>query len=140
MSDYEKKGSCLCHTVSYAITGHINIFQYCHCSRCRKVSGSAHSSNLMIAPEHFRWLTGEDHVVSYAPAETRHFATAFCKTCGSALPWFAKTGKTVIIPAGTLDEDPEIRPTQNIFCASRANWYAEPNTLQEYDELPIKNS
>jgi hypothetical protein len=140
MSDYEKTGSCLCGKISYAITGHINIFQYCHCSRCRKVSGSAHSSNLMIAPEHFRWLSGEENVGHYIPVETRHFATAFCKTCGSSLPWFAKTGKTVIIPAGTLDDDPEIRPSQNIFCASRSAWYVAPGTLPEHDEFPPKKS
>lgn len=140
MSDYHKTGSCLCGKVSYTITGHINIFQYCHCSRCRKVSGSAHSSNLMIAPDHFSWITGEEFVVRYEPAETKHFATSFCKCCGSALPWFAKTGKTVIVPAGTLDEDPEIRPMQNIFCASQSSWYVKPSTLPEYDEFPKKRT
>jgi hypothetical protein len=45
---------------------------------------------------------------------------SFCKQWGSSLPWMDKTGKTVVIPAGTLEQDPEIRPFQNIFCASTA--------------------
>lgn len=44
----------------------------------------------------------------------------------------------MVIPAGSLDDDPQIRPSQNIFCSSRAIWYEEPSALLEYDELPPK--
>jgi len=43
----EVRGRCLCHRVSYAIRGHLGIFQYCHCSRCQKVTGSAFAANLL---------------------------------------------------------------------------------------------
>ncbi|MES9990810.1 MAG: GFA family protein [Candidatus Thiodiazotropha sp.] len=70
--------------------------------------------------------------------ETKHFAACFCKKCGSSLPWLAQSGRAVIVPAGTLDEDPQIRPMQNIYCASRAVWYQAPAELPSYDELPVK--
>jgi hypothetical protein len=70
--------------------------------------------------------------------EAKHFATSFCKNCGSSLPWMAKSGKAVVVPAGTLDGEPQIRPFQNIFYGSRAVWYKEPGLLPEYDELPPK--
>lgn len=132
------QGSCLCGEVRYEITGNLGIFQYCHCSRCRKFTGSAHSANLLVAPEQFRWLAGDDLVGTYSPENTKHFATAFCKQCGSSLPWYAKTGKAVVIPAGTLDTSPDIKPSQNIFCASQAQWYQETSVLPKYDELPAK--
>jgi len=131
-------GSCLCKKITYALKDNLGIFQYCHCSRCRKFTGSAFASNLMVSPNDFRWLDGEDFVGRYVLSGARHFATSFCKNCGSSLPWLAQSGKVVIVPAGTLDEDPEIRPFQNIFCGSRAVWYKEPSSLQEYDELPLK--
>lgn len=132
------RGGCLCGAVSYEISGHLGIFQYCHCSRCRRFTGSAHAANLLVAPEHFRWLQGADNVRQYAPAETRHFATAFCLTCGSSMPWQGKSGKAVVIPAGTLADDPGIRPFQNIFWASRAPWYEPASALPCHDTLPQK--
>ncbi|MFZ0258314.1 MAG: GFA family protein [Gammaproteobacteria bacterium] len=138
MAEYKVTGSCLCRKVTYEITGNLGIFQYCYCSRCRKFTGSAHASNLLVSPEDFKWLRGEEYVGRYEPENTKHFATSFCKNCGSSLPWLGKTGKAVIIPAGTLDDDPEIKPFQNIFYGSRAAWYQEPNALSVYDELPTK--
>ena len=40
------EGKCLCGNVRYRITGPILNFQYCHCSRCRKFTGSAHAANV----------------------------------------------------------------------------------------------
>jgi len=136
MSEYHATGSCLCRSITYEITGHLGIFQYCGCSRCRKFTGSAFAANLMVSPEDFRWLQGETLVGRFELKEAKHFATAFCTRCGSSLPWMAQTGKAVVIPAGTLDDDPLIRPSQNIFCASRAVWYTEPASLPEYAEMP----
>ncbi|MFT5658032.1 MAG: hypothetical protein ACI9KN_001311 [Gammaproteobacteria bacterium] len=138
MSKDRAKGSCLCGEVAYEITGNLGIFQYCHCSRCRKFTGSAYASNLFVSPGQFRWLKGESQVGYYAPKETRHFTTAFCKNCGSSLPWQAKSGKTVVVPAGTFDDHPGIEPSQNIFCASKAEWYKAASELPEYDELPVR--
>ena len=133
------QGSCLCGQVIYEISGHLNIFQYCHCSRCRKFTGSAHASNLLVKPEHFRWLAGQEHVRQFAPEDTKHFATAFCTSCGSSLPWFAKSGKAVVIPAGTLDDMPDIKPQQNIFCDSAADWYVPSTELPSHSTLPVRS-
>ncbi|MEW8631162.1 MAG: GFA family protein [Candidatus Thiodiazotropha sp.] len=138
MSDESVTGSCLCGEVSYVVKGNLGIFQYCNCSRCRKFSGSAFAANLLVAPSDFEWLKGEESVGRYELQEARHFATCFCKKCGSSLPWLAQSGRTVVVPAGTLDGDPQIRPIQNIFCASRAVWYQDPAELPSYDELPKK--
>ncbi len=136
MSQIHAKGSCLCGRVQYQITGHMGIFQYCHCSRCRKFTGSAHAASLFVSPEHFSWLEGEEQVGRFEPADTRHFATGFCKNCGSSLPWLAKSGRTVVIPAGTLDTAIDIKPLQNIFWESKAAWYEEVGDLPKYAELP----
>jgi hypothetical protein len=129
-------GSCLCGAVTYRAKGHIGVFQYCHCSRCRKFTGSAHSANLLVDPGDFEWLEGESSVGRYELPNARHFATGFCKICGSSLPWLAQSGKVVVIPAGTIDTAIEIRPMQNVFCASSATWYRPVGELPSYEELP----
>lgn len=130
------KGSCLCGAVAYQYHGPEMVFQYCHCSRCRKFTGSAHAANIIVDPEQFEWIRGEDMVGRFEHPEAKHFATCFCKQCGSSLPWMAKSGRSVVIPAGTLDQDPGIRPRQNIFWQSRAEWRVEVDSLPHHDELP----
>ena len=94
-------GSCLCGDVTYEVSGNIGIFQYCHCSRCRKFTGSAHSAHILIDPKNFEWLSGEDLVGRYEHPQAKHYATSFCKNCGSSLPWLAQSGKSIMITAGT---------------------------------------
>jgi hypothetical protein len=134
MSKYFK-GSCLCGAISYQFHGPEYVFQYCHCSRCRKFTGSAHAANIIVAPDQFEWLTGADQVSRFEHPDAKHFATCFCPQCGSSLPWEAQTGGAVIIPAGTLDDDPEIRPSQNIYWKDRVAWREAVESLPHYDEL-----
>ena len=51
------KGSCLCGAVSFEIQGSLHNARYCHCTNCRKFSGTgyaawglAETSQLAIAP------------------------------------------------------------------------------------------
>ena len=130
------KGSCLCAAVTYEVQPPFKLFQYCHCSRCRKFTGSAHASNLFVAPEQFTWLTGADCVGRYEHPEAKYFATGFCKRCGSSLPWAAQGGRNLVIPAGSLDDEPDIRPGSNVFWGSRAPWYEETCAMAKFEALP----
>ncbi len=130
------KGSCLCGAVNYQIEGPFKIFQYCHCSRCRKFTGSAYASNLFVPPERFRWTSGEGMIRRYEHPDAKYFATNFCKQCGSSLPWAVKGGKNIIVTAGTLDDDPGIKPMWNLFWRSKASWYEESSDLPRHDEFP----
>ena len=132
------KGSCLCGTVTYQYYGKSKVFQYCHCSRCQKVTGSAHASNIIVEPSHFTWLTGQANVGRFELPEAKHFAVSFCKTCGSNLPWLTQSKKAVVIPAGTLDDDPIEKPIHHIFIDSKAVWYNADEKLNKYKALPIK--
>ncbi len=131
-------GSCLCGEVAYQVTGELRSFKYCHCSRCRKVTGSAHAANLYINPDQFKLLKGEAFYGRYELHDAQFYATGFCKQCGSNLPWLTQTGQKMIIPAGSLDDDIELKPTQNIFCESQASWYLDVSAIPKFDELPRK--
>lgn len=137
MSGY-KTGSCLCGDVVYRYNGHSRVFQHCHCSRCRKFTGAAHASNLIVDIDQFDWLSGEHQVGRYEVPEAKHFATSFCKNCGSSLPWETQSKKAVIIPAGTLDSDPLEKPVHHVYYASKPPWFDTNDTLPQYDELPVK--
>ncbi|WP_096086962.1 GFA family protein [Agaribacterium haliotis] len=134
------KGSCLCGKVRFSLDQKAKLFQYCHCSRCQKITGSAFAANLYADPASFKWLEGEELVGRYEVPDAKYFATGFCKNCGSSLPWLAKGGRSVVIPAGSFDEDPGLRPKQNTFWADKACWYEEPASLPCYKALPERKS
>ncbi|RYZ90813.1 MAG: GFA family protein [Proteobacteria bacterium] len=114
------KGSCLCGAVNYEIEGDAKAFYLCHCSRCRKFSGTAHASNLFVKARAFHWLTGEQLVKHFAVEGTR-FAKNFCGTCASPVPFVNAEGH-VTIPAGGLDSATPLMPMAHIYCGSRADW------------------
>src|SRR3954467_203552 len=129
-------GSCLCGAVTFAVTPPFSAFRYCHCSRCRKASGSAHAANLFLPREQFEWLQGQDNVKRYDHAPSQRFSVWFCADCGCRVPHEIRTRDDMLIPAGLLDRDPGVRPENNIFWASKAAWYQEPHEMACFEEYP----
>jgi hypothetical protein len=128
-------GSCLCGAVRFEIVGAFEHFFLCHCSRCRKGSGSAHGANLFSASAELRWRSGEANVRSFALSGTRH-ARSFCATCGGALPSVQLNGALLVTPAGSLDSALSARPTAHICVASRADWDERLEEAPSFDGLP----
>jgi hypothetical protein len=126
-------GSCLCGVVGYEARLPFTKFVNCHCSRCRKASGSSHAANAYVLPDAFRWTRGESAVVRFDLTEARSFATSFCARCGSPLPHRTRSGREVIIPAGSLDDEPGSTPAMHVHWQSRAAWAAPTESLPTRD-------
>jgi hypothetical protein len=122
-------GSCLCGKVRFELTLPFNRFVHCHCSRCRKVTGTAHATNAVLNASALRWCEGVEFVSRYDLPAARSFATSFCRQCGSPLPHLTRSGREVIVPAGSLDGDLASGSERHVHWASRANWFAFGETL-----------
>ncbi|HEC11699.1 MAG TPA: GFA family protein [Acidiferrobacteraceae bacterium] len=133
----EIKGSCLCGKVQFTVNGPFERFYLCHCGRCRKGTGSAHASNIFTQPENIVWIAGEDLVKRFELPNAIRFTRAFCTHCGGPVPVAPRKGKFLVIPAGTLDEDPPLSPQSNIFWADRASWYEKGLVAQRFEAYPI---
>ena len=134
MSSASITGSCLCGSVQFAITPPVAVFRYCHCSRCRKASGSAHASNLFLPQAQFQWTGGEALIQRFDLPGAKRFSVWFCAQCGSRVPHKARDRDAYLVPAGLLDGDPGVRPENSIFWASRAPWYIEPASAPKFDD------
>ena len=130
------RGGCLCGAVNFEVSGEPRRFYHCHCSRCRKVTGTGHASNMFLQPGALKWLTGEEHVRSFKVPEAARFTNTFCATCGSRLPRQAGGSDVVMVPAGSLDDAPSIKPQAHIFSESRASWSCTDDVLPVYPETP----
>ncbi|WP_150495787.1 GFA family protein [Roseibium aquae] len=129
------KGQCLCGAVKFRISGEFDSFFLCHCSRCRKDSGSAHSSNLFSSTARVCWLSGEESIRKFRLAGSRH-QKCFCTNCGSALPYSAEGDGLLVVPAGSLDGQIGMRPNAHICCSSRADWDDDLASVERIDGLP----
>ncbi len=129
-------GSCQCGKVTYQYKGEAKLMMYCHCSRCRKVKGAAHASNVFVLPEDFEWLRGEDNVVVYDHAEAERFGNSFCGSCGSSMPRKSEKSPMVNIPAGGLDDAPGIESKGHIFINSKSNWFEITDGRAQFEEMP----
>ncbi len=127
-------GSCLCQKVTYEVVGDFEKFYLCHCSRCRKETGSAHAANLFSRSAAFRWTSGESRVKKYALPQTR-FAKSFCEDCGSALPT-VREDHSIVVPAGSLDSAIDFIPQGHIHLGSKANWEKDFDKIPRFDALP----
>jgi hypothetical protein len=134
MTQTTLKGSCLCGAVKYEVSGEPRRFYHCHCSRCRKATGTGHASNLFLQPGALKWLSGEGEVRAFKVPEAKRFTNSFCATCGSRLPRQAKDADAVVIPAGSLDEEAPIKPQAHIFYGSRVSWSCAGDGLQVCEE------
>jgi hypothetical protein len=116
------KGSCLCGAVSFAIDGKYSPVGQCHCSKCRKVSGSDGNAVFITAYGALRWLSGEENTKIFIVPEST-WKSRFCVTCGSPVPFPNDDKKIYFVPAGLLDDDPGFRGyAQHIFVGSKAPW------------------
>jgi len=128
------RGSCLCGQVRYALASAPQALNHCHCSMCRKAHGAAFGSFVHGDGTRFRWLAGADLVQRYVSSPERE--RAFCGICGSSMPVLDDGGAHVVIPAGTLDDDPGIRPSLHGHVASHAPWHEITDSLPQHDDSP----
>lgn len=133
MSTQTLTGSCLCGGVRYTVTGELQRFVHCHCSRCRKSTGTGHATNLFVKGT-LKWESGEDLVRHFKVPDAERFTNAFCSTCGARVPRFSPQLQAVNIPAGSLDDVPDMKPTARIFQSSRAPWSCDDTVLVGYAE------
>ena len=134
------RGSCLCGAVKFEITRAVGPFELCHCSRCRKASGSAFNATVGVRRDDFRVVSGRDLIRTYeAPVREvpPGFRTYFCSRCGSPMPnpnpetpWFE-------VPAGALDDDPELRPDRHIFVELKSAWFEITDALPQLDKAAL---
>ena len=115
-------GSCLCGGVKFTLNNTFKRFYFCHCKQCQKITGSAHVANLFTSPDNIQWTSGAELTKRYEYPD-RSFTKVFCTQCGCGLPFINKNGQALIVPAGCLDGEPNIQPSDNIFWSERASWY-----------------
>jgi hypothetical protein len=120
----DRKGGCLCGAVRYVLKDDPQAVAICHCTHCKKQSGSILSFNVVVREADYD-QRGETMVYVDKGDSGQPLYRHFCGSCGS--PIFTKTalapGK-VVVRAGTLDSMEGLQPTTEIYTDHAVKWLA----------------
>ena len=125
----------MCGQVKYTLDVEPRVLVACHCSLCRKATGSAFGTFALVLKEHFKWTTGTEHLASFSSSNEAQ--RLFCRQCGSTLgslhdhrPMFMH------VAAGTLDGAPSMRLAMHAYTGSKATWYEVRDGLPQHEAAP----
>lgn len=125
-------GQCLCGEVKVEVRGSITDIIHCHCSLCRKSSGTAYATNGFVLSAEFSLVQGKEllNAFSLKQGRLRHF----CSRCGS--PVYSSNAadpSRIRIRLGILDSEITERPISHNFVSSKACWDNLDADLPRYD-------
>lgn len=127
------KGRCLCGEVQFSVAGSMGQVRYCHCSQCRRVSGSAFTANAKVRAESWKIESGQSLIKEFEHKPGIH--RAFCSRCGS--PVFARLDSDrlhIRVRLGSFEYAEDVDVTGHVWVSSKANWYRIEDTLPCYLE------
>jgi hypothetical protein len=123
-------GACFCRAVRFVVADEFGYAAYCHCSNCRRTTGSAFKPFAGIEREKLAVVEGKDHLLIYGGDKAHN---AHCAACGSLLYSVVRDGAFVHVAMGTLVDDPTIRPDKHIFVGSKAPWFTIADGLAQFE-------
>ncbi|KAL2842025.1 Mss4-like protein [Aspergillus pseudoustus] len=120
-------GRCLCGEIQVSFTGDPALQALCHCTDCRRISGSAFSTNALIPDANFTLVRGSPKVFEKVGEESGlPIRSFFCGNCGTTC--FREGGAfpgVKILKAGILQAfSEEVRPVLEGFVDRRVPWVA----------------
>lgn len=130
----ELHGSCLCGEVRFSYEGPIGKAAYCHCSDCRRTTGSAFNISVGLDAGRFR-LAGIAPSTFTKTADsgnplTRHF----CPKCGSPVyTSFPAHPEKIYLKAGLINDASMVMPSHQSWLRSAVSWAFIDANLESFE-------
>ena len=130
-------GRCFCGAVGYAVADEFLYAANCHCSDCRRTTGSAFKPFAGIERNKLTVTQGGDKLMIFGEENANN---THCEVCGSLLYSVVRAGAFVHVAMGTLVDEPTIRPSKHIFVGSKAPWFTITDDLPQFEAHALASS
>lgn len=132
------EGGCLCGAIRYRTIGEPKRVGVCHCTLCKRRTGSAFGVGAYFDEVSFQVTTGALKTYEYRSDESnRWIKMEFCPQCGTSVTW---TGEVVPgirgIAVGTFDDPNWVKPQSHGFTRSALHWVVLPSDVEVYKTTP----
>ncbi len=122
-------GSCICNGVAFQVEGEKFEVIQCHCSKCRKITGSTADAMIVVPKGDFTWVRGTELISTYKSESGR--ARSFCSTCRGSLP--DQDGDVYWVLAGILNTKYCASVKAHIYVGSKLEWEEIGGDAPQYD-------
>jgi hypothetical protein len=113
------EGGCFCGALRYRIDDGDYPAGHCHCSMCRRTSGAAFVSWLVVAKDRFTYTSGEPRLLE----SSEHGKRYFCDRCGTPVTCVVDSHPdNVDVTVGSLDTPDVIKPRFEIHTDTKLSW------------------
>jgi len=136
---FARNGGCLCGSIRIEIDQPASETYHCHCSMCRRASGSLYQTYSIYPKNSVRIVKGADQLRDYesSPGITRRF----CGRCGcQVLCEIASSPEIMSVNTGVLDAGThpghEHDRERHIFVTDKVEWLQIADGLPQYDQAP----
>lgn len=115
------QGECNCGAIAFEVDAELNDVFICHCSICRRATGSNGIAVVVVEKQLFSWIRGEHEMVTWKkPAAD--WQIWFCRICGSPVPGINDESR-MFIPAGLITTGGDaLAVIHHIWVGSKARW------------------
>lgn len=127
------EGGCLCGSVRFAVSEALAPAACCHCSDCRKTTGSAFDISIPVSLGSSTVLSGSPRGFTKAGDSGTKLTRHFRPDCGS--PPYTSSGRhpdRVYVKAGSLNDPSRVMPAYQSWTGSRVLWAEIPPGLPGY--------
>jgi hypothetical protein len=124
-------GGCLCGAVRYQINQSLITVSLCHCLSCRKATGSAGVSWIIIERENLTFFKGEPRTFK----SSQNVIRSFCAQCGTSLTYQSENAPaTIDVTTSTLDNPEDYPPTEEVWLSHKLPWQISIKSIPQYTE------
>ncbi|KFY15299.1 hypothetical protein V492_02093 [Pseudogymnoascus sp. VKM F-4246] len=129
-------GSCKCSTIKIEMQGEPDMLGLCHCTNCRKSTGSTYSTNAIFDKSKFTIISGEPKVYEVQGGSGNPAFVNFCGNCGSTM-WTKSPLRPdiVVIKVGILDGDAleKMAPKLETFTSRKPSWMKSVDGAMQFE-------
>lgn len=125
----ERTASCACKGASLVVTGEPALLAVCHCSNCRRRTGSAFGISAYFPRIAILRVTGALSRYAFRHTEMNHDQERFfCSVCGTTLYWHLSSMPELTGVAGGCFTDPPLaEPGRSYAHSQRLSWVSIPS-------------
>ena len=126
-SEPVRTARCACQQASITVSGAPLTHGICHCSHCKRRTGSAFGMSSYFARAAVQSIEGDTHVYALG-ATGREQQRHFCPRCGTTLFWFlAAEPDRIGIASGCFEEPGLTEPSYSATDRLRSAWLTLPS-------------
>ncbi len=131
-----RTAQCACGQASITVFGDPAMHGVCHCTNCKRRTGSAFGISAYFRADQVSARTGATTVYAFHhEAQDHDQARHFCSRCGTTLWWTLSSLPDLVGVAGGCFADADLpEPTYSVTHRRKAPWLALPAAWKTRDD------